>query len=124
MERNFPLMTYCNQELKDEMECWVSDVVNFISEYRIFIIEGKVVGCQYYLGDFTKYVDFDVINSAISSLGEQPIGWCLDFGVDDRGRTLLIEANDGYSIGDYGLYHPKYVELLDKRWKELVRGKI
>ncbi len=27
----------------------------------------------------------------------------MDFGLTDDGRTLLIEVNDGYSIGCYGL---------------------
>ena len=115
----FSFMAYPEQELADGMECWVSDLINIISEYRVFIINKEAVGCQYYLGDFRKYVDWNVVDNCIKSIKIQPIGWTLDFGVTDDGQTILIEANDGYSIGDYGLYPPIYVQLLEKRWREL-----
>ena len=117
----FPFITYPGQELKDGMECWVSDIVNIISEYRVFIKDTFVVGCQYYLGDFRVYPDWKVIDNTINSIIVQPTGWCLDFGVTDEGKTILIEANDGYSIGDYGLYPQTYAELLEVRWRELTK---
>lgn len=37
----------------------------------------------------------------------------------DDGRTLLIEVNDGYSLGCYGLFYIDYAKLLAARWAEL-----
>lgn len=36
------------------------------------------------------------------------------------GRTLLVEINDGYSLGCYGLQHNLYAQPLSVRWAELV----
>ena len=41
------------------------------------------------------------------------------FGVTGEGRTLLIEMNDGYSIGCYGLNDVLYAKFLYARWAEL-----
>lgn len=119
---NYPLITYCGQEIKNLWECWKSELVNFVSEYRIFIIEKEIVGCQYYLGDFSIFPDWAIIKECVEKIENQPKGWCLDFGITDSGKTLLIEANDGYAIGDYGLYSKIYSELLEKRWLELTSG--
>ena len=43
----------------------------------------------------------------------------MDFCLTDDGRTLLIEVNDGCSIGCYGLEPIDYAKLLSTRWAEL-----
>ena len=42
-----------------------------------------------------------------------------DVGVDGRGRTVSVEANDGRSTGDYGLAPLTYARFLEARWCEL-----
>lgn len=32
----------------------------------------------------------------------------------------LVEVNDGFSLGSYGLWHDLYARLLSARWAELV----
>jgi len=32
--------------------------------------------------------------------------------------AILVECNDFYSIGNYGLFPKKYAEMLIARWKE------
>jgi len=118
-----PLMTYVNQNFDDTMECWISEVVNFVSEYRIFLNNNEIIGCKHYLGDYKIFLDWNIIETAVKSLKCQPAGWCLDFGVTDDNKTLLIEANDGYSLGNYGLDTSAYCKLLKDRWIELTSGK-
>ena len=48
-----------------------------------------------------------------------PAGYSADFGVTDDGRTLLVEVNDGYSLGSGGLVANLYAELLRSRWQEM-----
>ena len=43
----------------------------------------------------------------------------MDFGVTVDGRTLMIEVNDGYALGSYGLYYLDYAKLLSARWAQL-----
>ena len=40
----------------------------------------------------------------------------------DDGRTLLVEINDGYSLGSGGLVANLYAELLRARWEEITGG--
>ena len=39
--------------------------------------------------------------------------------ITDDNRTLLIEVNDGYALGCYGLFYIDYAKLLSARWAEL-----
>jgi hypothetical protein len=43
----------------------------------------------------------------------------MDFGVLEDGSTVLVECNDGWSIGNYGLCHLKYYQMLKDRWLQI-----
>jgi hypothetical protein len=43
----------------------------------------------------------------------------MDWGVTVDGRTLLVEVNEGYSVGAYGLYFSHYARFLATRWAQL-----
>jgi hypothetical protein len=49
-----------------------------------------------------------------------PIACALDFGVSADGRTLLIEANDAFALGAYGLDAVVYANMLEDRWLQIV----
>ena len=36
------------------------------------------------------------------------------------GRTLLVELNDAYSLGCYGLPSVSYAKLISARWSQLL----
>ena len=105
--------------LDPETAIYCSEPVEFISEWRCFLLYGHVIGIQFYYGDCDARYDQAVINAAIKAYPNMPAGCALDFGVTDDGRTLLIEMNDGYSLGTYGLNPTLYAKLLSARWAEL-----
>ena len=75
-------------------------------------------GCT--IGTTMTIVDKAVPNVvAVSEYKSAPAAYAIDFGVTDDGRTLLIEVNDGYALGSYGLFYPDYSKLLSARWAEL-----
>lgn len=43
----------------------------------------------------------------------------INFGVTSKGETLLVEVNEGYALGCYGLFLDLYVKLIITRWAEL-----
>ncbi len=49
---------------------------------------------------------------------DAPAGYGIDFGVTADRQTLLVEVNDGYALGCYGLQHDLYAQLLSARWSE------
>jgi hypothetical protein len=104
----------------EESTVIVSSVVNFVAEYRVFVIDGKAIDCRMYAGNFEITPDFNFIRECIKSYVSQPIGYAIDFGVTDKGETMLIEVNDGYSIGTYGFNYRDYVRLCILRWNQMV----
>jgi hypothetical protein len=99
----------------------VSSVVDFVSEYRGYVINGKLVGIKHYQGDFRVFPDIDIVDCAVTAYTSAPAGYSIDFGVTSDGRTLLIECNDGWSLGNYGLDDSTYSTLLATRWLELLK---
>jgi ATP-grasp domain-containing protein len=107
-------------DVEDNEPILVSEVVNFVSEYRVYVMKGEILGVKHYIGDFFTYPDGNVIKEAIKAYITAPAGYVMDFGVTTDGRTLLVECNDGWSIGNYGLSGGQYVSLLAARWVEMM----
>jgi hypothetical protein len=105
--------------LNPEFDIYCSERVNFVSEWRCFMIYGQLGDICFNYGDKSVECDHSVINAAIRAYPGMPAGCALDFGVTDDGRTLLVEMNDGYSLGIYGLDPILYVRLLTARRAEL-----
>lgn len=80
-----------------------SELVDFVLEYRCFVKYGEILDVRYYRGDWSKAPSREVIEQAIAAYNSAPAGYVADFGVTSDGRTLLVEVNDGYSLGPYGL---------------------
>lgn len=96
-----------------------SNPINFVSEWRVFVRYGNILDIRPYYGDFTKFYDPEQIRMAITEFKTAPNAYGIDFGVTDRGDTVLIEVNDAYSLGCYGLPALTYAKFLLTRWAEL-----
>lgn len=116
-DRNDLYKTRCS--FNEKIYC--SEVVNFKSEYRVFVRYGKVLDVKHYSGSWKYVYDSNIITNCLNDYKEQPSGFTLDFGVTDDGRTLLIEVNDAFSLGCYGLDPLAYAKLLETRWAELTK---
>lgn len=60
-----------------------------------------------------------IIEDAIKAYSTAPHAYGIDFGVTSNGETLLVEVNEGYALGCYGLSPHLYARLLITRWAEL-----
>jgi hypothetical protein len=109
--------------VEDDCPVLVSEVVDFVSEYRCYVINGVLKGIKHYLGDIRIFPDVKVIDAAIADYKIAPVGYAIDFGVTSDGRTLLVECNDGWSLGNYGLDNLVYTNLLCRRWVELLKNR-
>jgi hypothetical protein len=99
---------------------WCSDLVDFVSEYRVFLCQGAIVGIKHYFGDFRLFVDWHTVENAVACLQPAAAGFAVDFGVANTGETRIVEQNDGFSLGSYGLHHVTYAKLLEARSEEIV----
>lgn len=96
-----------------------SEPVEFVAEWRCFVRYGKILSVRSYKGDWRVHYDSSVIENAVREYVTAPAGYAIDFGVTKDGRTLLIEVNDGYALGCYGLLSIDYAKFLSARWAEL-----
>ena len=109
--------------LDDDYSVFVSEVVEFVTEYRCFVNRRAVVGAKNYTGDFTIAPNWDKVYKAVRDYDNQPVSYSLDFGVTNDGETLLIEINDCIGLGSYGLNPIVYCKLIRDRWNDLVKDK-
>ena len=104
----------------EDYPVWCSEPVEFISEWRFFVRYGGIAGEACYRGDPKEWPDVDVVNGAVDAYEDAPAAYGLDLGVTADGRTLLVEVNDGYALGCYGIDCVAYALFLAARWAELV----
>lgn len=97
-----------------------SEVVDFEAEWRCFVRYGEILDVRPYKGDWRLHFDPSIIEGAVKEYRNAPAGYGIDFGVTADRRTLLVEVNDGYALGCYGLQHDLYAQLLCARWSELI----
>jgi hypothetical protein len=106
--------------LPNDTKVLCSEVVDFITEYRGFVLNGKLIGLKNYTGDFTKMVDATRIKKAIKDYVSAPVAYSIDFGLTSGDQNLLVEVNDAFALGSYGLNHIDYANMIQVRWDEIV----
>lgn len=112
----------------DDFPIMCSEVVHFASEYRFFVLNQevrRVLGVGHYAGDPLIFPDPQVVRAALHAFTDAPVAYSLDMGVveyDDKpSETMLIETNDAFSLGCYGLNGLYYARMIEARWDEMVQ---
>jgi hypothetical protein len=108
--------------ITEDFPLLAQEPVTFLSEWRAFVVRGRIVGMSHYEGDPLLFPAAGVIRTTLGAYRSAPAGYSADFGVTDDGRTLLVEINDGHSLGNGGLVANLYAELLKARWEEMTGG--
>jgi hypothetical protein len=108
------------QHLADDLGVQAAEPVAFVSEWRYFVHHGTVAGLAHYRGEWSVVPDSDTVRRAVAAYSRGPAAYSLDFGVTADGRSLLVEANDAFALGAYGLDAVAYARMLEDRWLELV----
>lgn len=70
---------------------WISEVVEFIAEWRCFVLDGRVLDVRPYTGDYHAQFDPSVIDKAISCWKDAPIAYGLDIGVTRDPKISELE---------------------------------
>lgn len=108
-------------DIPDDTMVLTSQVVDMVSEYRVFVKDDNVVGIKNYIGNFLVFPHVPTILNMVIDYVDSPSAYTLDVAVDYKGNTILVECNDGWSVGSYGLDCEIYSSFLMRRWVELVR---
>ena len=82
----------------------LSEYVNILSEFRVYVIDGKIENICNYNGDCCIFPDSSVINDIVGEMkknSEMPKSYTIDVMVTDKG-TSIIEIHNFMSVGLYG----------------------
>ena len=112
------------RSLPESAPVWVSDVVEFQSEWRYYLDGAREVGRARYDPDGPDDAarpDPGVVKAMVLAMGVQG-PHSIDVGVLEGGETVLVESHDFYALGIYGrsLEPQDYLRLLWARWREHV----
>ena len=110
--------------LPSDLDIYRVEVVDFLTEYRVYVMDGKILNIARYTGkvDHTPNVATIrcMINDMYTTDSEAPISYSLDVGVLSTGDTALVEVNDALSLGNYGLCPALHSKMISARWLQLV----
>lgn len=111
--------------LDDDVPVWICEPVNIVAEYRSFILYNQLLDVRRYKGDWSVAPDKNVLEEAVKlmkGLPGTPKAYLLDWGIDDKGNTFLVEMNEGFSFGHYGFPPVSYARMISARWYEMTRS--
>ena len=104
-------------------EIFVSEVVDFKAEFRTYIHRHEIVNSLRYKGDYDVAPSKKPLDDRLYSLrdAKMPVAYSIDVGILANGETALVECNDGFALGNYGVYARKYAEMHRDRWYQMIR---
>jgi hypothetical protein len=98
------------------------------TEWRYYIHRGQIVDARNYSGNFLVMPSGLDVYSVLSENKELkfPVAYTMDFAVLDDGpinyETVVVEFNDMWAIGNYGVPNDLYLRMLKDRYFEIIRG--
>ena len=93
------------------------------SEWRCYIHNNKVEYISNYSGDFYVSIDSPYLDNVINqNKGKFPVAYTIDIGVLSNGENVVIEYNDMWAIGNYGVPNDVYVRMLRDRYFEIIKN--
>jgi hypothetical protein len=110
-----------SENIQDDEMVYVSTPVDIISEYRCFIHYGVLKGIQWYRGDFSRFPNVEIIHSIIKDYKGANVAYTIDIGILKDGDNILIEVNDLWAIGSYGLLGQIYAGMVVDRFRQIMK---
>lgn len=106
--------------VSDETPCYVCEPMDIVSEFRVYVNDGEIMGVKHYWGEWSIVPDPDFVKEVVKNYKPSPIAYGVDVGVTAKGESFVIEANDGCNLGNYGLDSIHYGEMIVARWFEIM----
>lgn len=87
-----------------------SEIVNFVDEWRYYVVNGEVVFANQYIGKNETEKEAPIFPISL----DKSLCATIDMGITNDGRFLLIEVHEPYSCGWYGKMTPQNCEIYAK----------
>lgn len=117
----------------EDYEVYVSEPIDIVAEWRTFIRYDQILDVRPYgsvredrYEGFLYCYDAGVLQDMLKAFrtwDERPAACSMDICYTEDGRTLLVEMNDAYALGCYGLPSIQYAQLISARWSQLMKHK-
>ena len=117
----------------EDYEVWVSEPVSIAAEWRCFIMYDRILDIRPYglvsgenYDGYKYHYDYDTVRDMLNRFitwDDRPAACSMDICVTKEGKTLLVEMNDAYALGCYGLHSLFYAKFLSARWSQLMNRK-
>ena len=114
----------------EDYEVIVSEPIDILAEWRCFILYDEIIDVRPYgsisslkYKGFEYQYDSNVLQEMLQTFKtwkERPMACSMDICYTKDGRTLLVEFNDAYALGCYGLPGILYAKLISARWSQLL----
>lgn len=92
-----------------------------VSEYRCFILNGEIIGVKHYKGNPFISICENTLKDMVYKYKNAPKAYSLDIGVTDNMLNILVECNNGYSTGNYGLTEIQYAKFLMQGYLDIAK---
>jgi hypothetical protein len=93
-----------------------------VSEWRIYVHRHNIIDSRNYSGDFTLSPDYEYVESVIrENKKDFPCAYTIDIGVMRTAENVVVEFNDMWAIGNYGMPNDLYLRALKDRYFEIMR---
>lgn len=95
-----------------------------ITEWRLYIHNNKIVDSRNYSGDFKLSPNYDyVIEVVRDNANSFPCAYTVDVAVLESGENVVVEFNDMWAIGNYGIPNDIYLNLLRDRYFQIIKSR-
>lgn len=91
-----------------------------LSEWRLYVHNKKIIDARNYSGDFLNIPNYLNAYDFIKSNKDFPCAYTIDIGSLSNDESVIIEFNDMWAIGNYGMPNDLYLKLLKDRYFEIV----
>ena len=110
-----------------ELDIIIQQVINLDSEWRFYVFRNKIVDIRHYSGR----MDINLIGAVNnfnklddSTFKNFPETFVMDIGFyNDSDSYTIIEFNDMWAIGNYGVPNDLYVRMLKDRYFDIIKNK-
>ena len=100
---------------------FVSEVVDFKSEWRCFVYKGKLVALKHYDGNPFLVPDKEIIYHSINRIKDDIDAFTLDVGVIEtptcKNKTAIVEVHNFTSCAFYGFEDQIILRMLEAGWE-------
>ena len=116
----------CLQSLPPDTKVMAYEVLPKIeSEWRIYIHNHQMIDSRNYSGDFTISPNYEYVSQIILENKDTfPCAYTIDIGILSNDENVVVEFNDMWAIGNYGIPNDIYLRCLKDRYFEIIKNNI